>query len=866
MKKITSYFSRFILVSLLVPHYGFALDQRTQAQDSSTQGALSSAETALIDAKTEPENPLTETKKAEPLQEAATIEFNYVNEDITNIINSLATKKGVNVIIPLGANALANKVTLSLSNRITLDEAWAFLQTFLDLSGYSMIPRGDMYYITKKNNTVAKEPLPLFVGMKPSDLPDTDERIRYIYYLSNIKVSDAADNELATLLKDLLPQPDGAFKMDPPSNGLIISARSREIKSLMEIIVKLDKVGFLEKFEIFRLRFTNAKDVAELFNNSLLKADADPNRYRLDTKRTTDATYFSKFTRIIPDGRTNSLIILGRFQAIERIKEFIRNYIDVKIESGKSPLHIYDLQYLKAEEIAPILESIIKDDLGGGTGQSQAGAATAGGTQRSFGEVKILADTPKQPAATTGQETASLSYYGGNKLVIACSHDDWQEIEKLIQSLDQPRSQVLIEVLIADLTVDDLRELGTSIRNPGGIPMPGNMNFQTTNLENSFETEGTSPNETIKADLLYAPLTKPLPKNQTFVGRDATQGSMAISFNDADGKVWGVAEIAKNFGAKKILSAPHMIATNNKKASIIRAEKRLLRDQSSSTASNSTIAFKWVDANLTVNITPRISDHDDVTMQIEITVNQFKASTTSTDTETPVITTRELSANATVGNNNVLVLGGLVRLDDSSITNSTPLLGKIPILRWFFSARQDIAAKTNLTIFIKPIVIRPRLRAGLQEHTQEFLKYIDNYTGKGSLFESLKDPVTKIFFANEGNSTNMVHDFMRFKQEEIAKSAGAPIQNVDLTDGSVSTPKKERQRKKEAQLKKNRAAQALSENESMRAETTPSKNGVAQAEHIFSENEAARADRAKKLLQDTKNPLIDRQQEPENSR
>jgi general secretion pathway protein D len=866
MKKITSYFSRFILVSLLVPHYGFALDQRTQAQDSSTQGALSSAETALIDDKTAPENPLTETKKAEPIQEPATIEFNYVNEDITNIINSLATKKGVNVIIPLGANALANKVTLSLPNRITLDEAWAFLQTFLDLSGYSMIPRGDMYYITKKNNTVAKEPLPLFVGMKPSDLPDTDERIRYIYYLSNIKVSDAADSELTLLLKDLLPQPDGAFKMDPPSNGLIISARSREIKSLMEIIVKIDKVGFLEKFEIFRLRFTNAKDVAELFNNSLLKADADPNRYRLDTKRTTDATYFSKFTRIIPDGRTNSLIILGRFQAIERIKEFIRNYIDVKIESGKSPLHIYDLQYLKAEEIAPILEKIIQDDLGGGTGQSQAGAATAGGTQRSFGEVKIMADTPKQ-AAATGQETANLSYYGGNKLVIACSHDDWQEIEKLIQSLDQPRSQVLIEVLIADLTVDDLRELGTSIRNPGGIPMPGNMNFQTTNLENSFITEGSSPDATIKADLLKAALPDPLPNPLTFVGSDViTKGSMVISLNDADGKVWGVAEIAKNFGAQKVLSAPHMIATNNQKATILRSQKRLLRDQGSSSGNTTNIAYKWANADLSVVITPRISEHDDVTMQIEIKVNQFRDSTTSTDDEVPVRTTRELSANATIANNNVLVLGGLVRLDDSSVVNTTPLLGKIPILRWFFSARQDIAAKTNLTIFIKPIVIKPRLRAGLQEHTQDFLKYIDNYTGKSSLFESLKDPVTKIFFANEGNSTNMVHDFMRFKQEEIAKSAGAPIQNVDLTDGSVSTPKKERQRKKEEQLKKNRAAQALSENEGVRAETTAAKNDVTQAEQTFSENEAAREDMAKKLLQDTKNPLIDRQQEPENSR
>lgn len=850
MNTITTYVSRFIVISLLVPHIGFALDERSSTQDLSTQGALSLADTALIDTKIAPENSSTEPKKAENLQDAASIEFNYVNEDITNIINSLAAKKGVNVIVPLGAQALTNKVTLSLPNRITLDEAWAFLQTLLDLSGYSMIPRGDMYYITKKNNAVAREPLPLFVGIKPSELPDTDERIRYIYYLSNIKVSDAADSELALLLKDLLPQPDGAFKMDPPSNGIIISARSREIKSLMEIIVRLDKIGFLEKFEIFRLRFTNAKDVADLFTNFLLKTEADPNRYRLDTKRTSDATYFSKFTRIIPDERTNSLIILGRFQAIERIKEFIRQYIDVKIETGKSPFHVYDLEYLKAEEIAPILEKIIQSDLGGGTGQSQAGGAVAGGTQRSFGEVKIMADTPKQAAPAAGQEGTGPSFYGGNKLIIACSNDDWQEIEKLIQSLDQPRSQVLIEILIANLTLDDVRELGTSIRNPGKLPMPGDMNFQTTNLGNNFITEGTSPDQTVKADLLHASITPPLPENLTFAG--GLKGSV-ISLSDADGKVWGVADIVKTFGSQNVLAAPHIIATNNQKAALSRTEKRLLKDQSSASGGTTSIAYKYQDAALSVEITPRISENDDVNMQIKITVNDFRTNPSSFDPNIPIKFTRELSANTTVSNNNILVLGGLVRLDDTNISSETPLLARLPLIGWLFKGKKNELVKTNLTIFIKPIVIKPRLRAGLQEHSQEFLTYVSDNVKDSSMFKSFKDPITRLFFASDSHGSDMVDDFMRFKQEEITKSAGAPTQHIDLTDGSTALSKKEK-RKKEAQ-QKNRMAQELSENKVTRTEIADSENKVTQAEQALAENEAVREEMAKELLKDAGNPL-----------
>jgi general secretion pathway protein D len=888
MKKITIYLSRFLIISLIVPNISFALDQRTSAQDGlsavdatlidakttpdsttpetkktervSTQGALSAADAALSNTITASQNTELVPKKDEPLQEQATVECHYVNEDLINIVNALATKKGVNVIIPLGANALSTKVTLSLPNRITLDDAWALLQTLLDLSGYSMIPRGDMYYITKKSAATAKEALPLFVGMKPSDLPDTDERIRYIYYFSNIKVTDAPDSELATLLKELLQQPDSAFKMDPPSNGIIISARSREIKSLMEILIKLDKVGFLEKFEILKLRFALAKDVADLFNQSLLKTDADPNRYRLDTKGTSDATYFSKFMRIIPDERTNSLIILGRFQAIERVKEFIRHYIDVKIEAGKSPLHVYDLEYLNAKDLADILEKIIKAGADSGTGQSQAGAPVSGGTQRQFGDVKIMSDTPIEQATEANKDASAPRYYGGNKLIIACGSDDWYEIEKLIQDLDQPKAQVLIEVLIADMTLDDIRALGMSLRNPDAIPMPGSTNFQTTNLGNEpFITEGTSPNATLKSDLL---LTEALPAPQpaTLVGNERFKGAMVMSFNDTDGKVWGVADILNNISSLKVLSAPHIIATNNKKALIERTEERLLRDQSSPSGTATSVAYQYKPATLSVEITPRISENDDVNMQIVIKVNEFVTATDSTSSETPVRRTREITANATVGNNNILVLGGLAKIGDAQAINATPFLSKIPLIGWLFKSKTTNFQKANLSIFIKPIIIRPNVLGGIQEHTQEYLGYLENATGKGdALFGDLKDPITRLFFCNDSGSNELVDNFLRFKKESFDRAARTPTQNIDLTEPGAShkiTKRKtvlQNQNSSDSGLESERDITRVLD---LKKNNLPDENvqlnaSVQEAE----EAEPSRDEMAKRLLQNADNPL-----------
>lgn len=766
---------------------GAASENPLESTNKAIEKTKAPTKNVLSEELSETTTPMVTAPEAPSDKGSTMVEFNYTNEDIVNIINSLAAKKGVNVIIPLGAQALANKVTLSLPNRITLDEAWSFLQTFLDISGYGLIPRAGMYYVTKKNGAIAKEALPLYI-VKPEDLPNTDQRIRYIYYLSNIKVSDAPDSELSLLLKDILPS-DAGFKMDPASNGIIISARSLEIKALMAIITKLDKVGFLEKFDILHLRFTSAKDVAAMFNDSLLKGDTDPNRYHLDTKKTSDTTYFSKFTRLIPDERTNSLIILGRFQAIERIKEFIRQYVDIKIDEGKSPIHVYSLQYLQAEVIAPILEKIIQSESGATTGQSQVAGAAAGGVQRQFGEVKIKADTPTQQPAQPGKEGAAPvpSYFGGNKLIIACSSDDWKQIERLIQDLDQPRSQVLIEVFIADLTLDDLHELGTSIRNPGKVPLPGSLNFQTTNLGNkAFITEGTTPNATIKADLLKTAL--PANNPVTFAGTEP-DGAMILSFNDSDGRVWGVGEALKKFGAQKVLSAPHVIATNNQMATIVRSEQRLLPGAGNNNSVSSIVNYEWANADLSVYITPRINEGDDVNMQIKISINEFVPSTIEDD-PTPTRRTREVTANATVTNNNILVLGGLIRVGDLSNSNETPFFSKIPLLGWFFKWRSKDVAKTNLTIFIKPIVINPRLRAGVQEHTQEFLNYVDNYTGKNSTFSSLKDPVTKIFFSGDNNTSQMVDNFLRFQREEIAKSQEPSVQHVDLEDGSTIIEKK----------------------------------------------------------------------------
>src|SRR3990167_6259472 len=101
-----------------------------------------------------------------------TIVFRYDGENLVDIINFLAAKKEVNIVLPQMANAINSKVTIRIEDKLSLDEAWNLLITILDIAGFSLIPKENTFSIVKKSPNTSKEPLPIYIGTKPDDLPD----------------------------------------------------------------------------------------------------------------------------------------------------------------------------------------------------------------------------------------------------------------------------------------------------------------------------------------------------------------------------------------------------------------------------------------------------------------------------------------------------------------------------------------------------------------------------------------------------------------------------------------------------------------------------------------------------------------------
>lgn len=726
-----------------------------------------------------------------------TISFYFDNEDLIDIINFLAAEKEVNVILPVGAAAINTKVTLHLEDKITIDEAWDILYTLLDIAGYSMVARDDTYNIVKTTTDINRESLPLYI-VKPEEIPNTDKRIRYLYYFSNIKISDDKNpnnNEIMAILGSVLPPlaagtggtptPNGVsyYTPDAATNSLLISDKANNIKAVMNIITALDTADAQEKPEIIQLRYMSAKRVEDIFKD-LLQTAGDANQIRLGIRQPNNNTFFKK-VRIVADDRTNRIIVFGRPQAVQRVKDFINNYIDVELESGKSILHVYQLQYLDAQSFAPVLDRIVKNEKApSGVEQSKAGATTAGGTERFFEGVIIRED---KPSTVSGEQPSGVAQ-GSNNLIIAARNDDYERIKKLIEQLDIPQPQVIIEVLIADLTVDDIASLGANVRNPLGMGLPDKVNFQSAMTSDFLTNKVTNPT-TIQADLLRRAFNQngALTTDCDDIGSGTSpacfsaanffnQGTALLSFNDAaTGQTWGIAQVRKFLDASKVLHHPHLIATNNKEAEIRLEEQRLAIDQGSgSSGGTTTQTRKWIPAALSVKITPRISSTDMVNLNVAIDIQQFETPPQSFTNTGPQAAntankiTRNVTTNANVRSGHILALGGLTRVDTIVEQLETPLLAKIPIIGWLFKDRTNTTNKSNLTVFISPTIIEPRIRGGVGNYTKNHVQLAKSYSREGMLFDNLQDPITRWFFKTQKDDAERDLDDFLAQDEFIA--------------------------------------------------------------------------------------------------
>jgi len=591
---------------------------------------------------------------AKPLADDALITMDFQDVELSTVIKFMGELTGKNFLV---SDQLKGKVTVISPKKITVQEAYKVFESVLEMNGYTAVPTADAIKIIP-SGMARQAGLETHEGKEADSVKVEEKMITQV-----IPLEYAPAEELRNLFTPLISK-DGSIIAYKPTNHLIVTERASNIYRLLKIIEQIDVRIIEEKISVFPLEFASARTLAD----KLTQLVSLEQRQQAAPGRPAAPTTFQRIVKVVPDERTNTLVVLANEADTKEIRQLISR-LDREAPKGRSQLHVRYLQNARAEDLAKVLSTIV-------TARTRA-------LQR--------LQTPQQPAAV--EESSITADKATNSLVITASPQEMKDLEEIIQKLDGARSQVLVEALIAEVSLTRVLQIGVEWRL---------MDQPTSDSVRGFGGTNFGLIQGVQAGTLPTGLILGLAKGFIDVGGVQVPNIGAL-----------VQALQSDTDAN-VLSTPHLLTMDNEKAKIIVADnvpiiKQDLSTPLVSTATTASVAvsrtFDYKDIGIQLEITPHISTGSMVRLEISAEVSNIL----SNDPANPgFVTTRKRQATTTVAveSGQMVVIGGLIRDDRTEITKKVPCVGNIPVLGWLFKTFSGTKDKTNLLVFITPYIIR----------------------------------------------------------------------------------------------------------------------------------------------------------------
>lgn len=617
------------------------------------------------------------------------IEFLFENAELSTLLQYVEQKFNVTFITddniqPLsatGKSILGTKISFRTHKPLNKKDAWNLFVAFLDMAGLAPVPgpNKNSYRLMpsqdpKAPQNVTRAPLPTFVGVDPSLLPNNDTRIRYVYFVEN-----ASLDTIKSVIDSMKSVTSSQALVLPELNAIIITDKASNIKSILTIIRELDKANMPESLAVIKLKRMDATKAAQLYD-ALTKKEAPGLAARLlGARKQATTEYFPEGARVIPEPRTNSLIVLGSRDSIKKIANFVTTIIDKKDSLPEIPLYIYRLKYLDAEAVAGILQQATK------FGENSE-AAKAGGVRDGDKYLKQM---------TIAAEKST------NSIIINADYDDYSKVHELLEKLDVEQPQVALKVFLLSVDLTDTEAFGAQIRNkkPGvdGL-ISNNVNFQTSGLN------GSTPGAVVE-NTTGGGATRLLGDLITLASGINSIGSTVVSLGSDAFGIWGMLNMLQTRARTTLIANPFLVTTHKFPAQFSIGQKRYVVTSTVFGTTGPTNTFGYVDANLTIQITPQISKEGLITLDTNVIVDQFLEA--NPNSQNGNRTSKRLQTSVMVADNEVLALGGLIQETTRDVETRVPILGSIPLLGWFFKNRTKETVRSSLLVLIAPEVIKP---------------------------------------------------------------------------------------------------------------------------------------------------------------
>jgi len=626
---------------------------------------------------------------AQPEPEEELITMNFEDADIRILIKFISELVQKNFIID---EKIKGKVTVISPEKITVAEAYRVFESILEVKGFTLVPAGKVTKIVPKGEAKTRG---IETGTGKSLLPSErgDEFITRIIRLEYVNV-----DELLNLVRPLFSK-DGNIQSYKATNTLIMTELKSNLYRILKIINELDVKGYHAELYVIPLHYASVKTVSDHLNKILEQGAVTGARQPVRRTARTPATTgrasvagVSAAAKIISDERTNSLIVLATRNDYETITNLVQK-LDVEAPEGRGRVNIYYLQNAVAEEIVSVLNEFI------------SGIKTL---EKTEGGVK---GTVRLPTETDVKIVADKST---NALIISADPEDYEQIRDVLEKLDIPRSQVLIEALFMEVRGTDTLSVGVEWVAFGG----------TVGTDNSIDRLGFGGSLTGGGAL---PAIIGDINDRTLPSPGSLGGGFSLgvfgNFIDIDGlefpSIGALIRAVATRSDTNILATPQILTMDNEEAEIIIGENRPFVTQARSDQGVNDVfqSFDYQDVGLTLKVTPHISQNRTVRLEIFQEISRVdELATEATGATAPVTTKRSADTAVVVGDGRTIVIAGLIEDDVNATARKVPCLGDLPWLGYLFKSSTNTTGKTNLMIFITPhIVTNPVEAAQLSE-------------------------------------------------------------------------------------------------------------------------------------------------------
>jgi general secretion pathway protein D len=627
---------------------------------------------------------LVQAKSPEP------INLNFVNADIDTVARALANLTGRNLVLD---PRVKGTMTLSTEKPMSKDQAWAQFLSALRLQSFAVVEVNGLYKV------VPEAEAKLQGGNVVAAADKTASGGQIITQIFRLEHENA--NQLVAVLRPLI-SPNNTINVNPGTNALVITDYADNLQRIGRIIASLDTAQATD-VEVINLKNALAIDLAPVLQRLI---DSSPTGNMAGNPPATPGTSpeTGYKTVVFAEPRSNSLILRAANPTRLAQARSLAEKLDQP--GGTDPagnIHVVYLKNADATKLANTLRAALAaDGRTGSTGLTGVGNVLTPPPGSAPGTPPTGVGGANQPlgggtpANTTGGQIQADT--ATNSLIISAPEPVYRQLRAVIDQLDGRRAQVLVESLIAEVDANKASQFGVQWQNVMGN-RGGNVGIIGTNFG-----AGGSNILTLSTQGAGGTLSPGTGLN-IGTGRRLDNGTYILST---------LANFLQQNGGSNILSTPTLLTLDNEEAKIVVGQNvpfvtgQYTANNTNAGAVNPFQTIERKDVGLTLRVKPQISETGTVKLTIYQEVSSVVAN--SIGSTTGLITNkRSIESNVLVDDGQVVVLGGLLSDEYTNNDSQVPGLGGLPILGNLFKSESRTRNKTNLMVFLRPVVLRDSL-------------------------------------------------------------------------------------------------------------------------------------------------------------